>query len=151
MPLTLERPLNTYPVGSIIDVPGTLHLGVVIISINDSGVGITSAQYPSGATFSGQSPAIPHAKKEVVINQETGTRSIEIPGFIPRTRKTAEVKNRHFDIPSELFTIKELAANNNVQYFEVLDFIKLCCSIAGEAERTPGQRGKTAKLYKYNE
>lgn len=147
---TLERPINTYSIGSFIDVPGTPYYAVEITGINDSGVSIKSPHYPQGATFSGQSPAIPHVRKEAIVNPETGNKSVVLP-VITRTKRTEGQKTRHFDIPSDRFTIKELAAENKVEYYEVLDFIKLYCVEAGEAERLPGQRGKTAKLYKYNE
>lgn len=55
-----------------------------------------------------------------------------------------------FTFPTTPFTLKEIATAFGVDHWYIYEYVKKNAKIVGDAPKTPGVRGKTAKLYQFN-
>jgi hypothetical protein len=55
-----------------------------------------------------------------------------------------------FNFPAKPFTLKEIIHAFGVDHWYIVDFVKRNGTIVGDAPKSPGVRGKAAKLYSLN-
>jgi hypothetical protein len=86
--------------------------------------------------------------------EPTVTKPVKVakPGKTPTLRrgvKKAEVVTlvEKFKFPTEPFTLKQIVYAFGVDHWYIVAYVKAHAKIVGDAPKTPGVRGKAAKLY----
>lgn len=137
-------PIQNFRVGDKVDIAEIEDMqGVTIERISDSGVTIDSSSHRH-TVISGKSPAC-YARDKKIVNEETGQN---VPVKTERTRGKYNAILASIKLPDgEKFTIKEIAELNDLPIPYASKWVEENCEWVGKAEKEPGQRGKTAKLY----
>ena len=143
------QPLFSFPVNSKVDIVGVPSMrGLTIDRINDSGIHVHNSEI-GHTVISAMSDAIYHDavnNKEVEYNSSDNI--IEQPIKKERAKRGSLIeKMADINIPSDKFTIKELAEHNDIPYPYAMKWAEENCFISGKKEKPAGQRGRTAKYY----
>ncbi len=141
------RDLNTYREGDRVDIYLTpTMINLIIERISDGGVTVSGGQLRPHEVISGNSPALYHVK-----NEEEGLVVDPVESPVEHALKSSKnfmSKTKDIKIPSDQFTVKQLAEHNNIEPIYTYSWVKDNCVECGTVERRAGQRGKVAKLFK---
>lgn len=146
------RAINSYNVGSVVDIDNIPHLqGVKIDAITMSCVYVKGNTIPGGVTtVSGGSMAIPARYKAIDnevknIAKDNTDNSEEKKPRAKRGSLTKLMEN--IKLPKKQFTIAELAEYNKIPVPYALKWVKDNCIECGKANKEPGTRGRAATIY----
>ncbi len=167
----LSQDINTFPVGTYVDIPGVERMqNIKIEAINDSGVTVSGAEIGNYLVISGKSPAVRCEKQERVkfykeekqkpvednnveviidkVEEITDEKILDIVEKVTKKSGYNEILAK-MQVPGGDFTIKQIAELNELPIPCATTWVKLNCVEAGKAEKKEGQRGKSAMTYRF--